>query len=533
MALREFRLQRLDRLQDEWVHPAEGREVQAHVVAEVQRPEHPAHEGRSLIVDLLDLRLAGHEGDRDVELAPEFRRFIAVSEEDRAVRPRAGVLDPSDEFVVIGLREGRRKSEDLRILIELRLPAAGNRDEGTGPVGHRDRRPDPEGEGLRSVRPHPALGTKRLPERPEVIGCLSEFVREISDRPVAADPREDSEEVAESPAGRKSGRDGQHGHVVRLHEIAERAPGGDGDGAAPEFDGLRRRRERLLRVSGVRHRDQEILGAAIRRNPVIPDDLDRDLRAVREPRGEHVAADCGTAHADDEDPLGLVDRDPGRSADLHARRQLFGKRRDDLPHPSRVHRRDSAHVEHRRPHPARRNKDSASPGSITRKIVLTIILIYAAAVLRIVDLDPVSAEDIKYDRHSAFSISVNHRDTFTGVTDKDRATTIARLAAIAKEAVKRENGWAAHAFADEFRSPGHVPLLNAAEPLLEGRRGHTELTTALMIMAGLGPTATICEMMADDGRALSKEDAKAYARARNLVFLEGQDIVRAWRLWSV
>src|SRR5439155_23389007 len=82
-------------------------------------------------------------------------------------------------------------------------------------------------------------------------------------------------------------------------------------------------------------------------------------------------------------------------------------------------------------------------------------------------------------------------------------------------------------------SPGHVPLLNAAEPLLEGRRGHTELTTALMIMAGLAPTATICEMMADDGRALSKEDAKAYARARNLVFLEGQDIVRAWRLWSV
>ena len=148
-------------------------------------------------------------------------------------------------------------------------------------------------------------------------------------------------------------------------------------------------------------------------------------------------------------------------------------------------------------------------------------------------LEGVAKEDFKYDRHSAFSIAVNHRDTFTGITDVDRATTIARLAAIAKEAVKRENGWAAHTFADEFRSPGHVPLLNAVEPLLEGRRGHTELTTALMIMAGLAPTATICEMMADDGRALSKEDAKAYARARNLAFLEGQDIVRAWRSWSV
>jgi len=148
-------------------------------------------------------------------------------------------------------------------------------------------------------------------------------------------------------------------------------------------------------------------------------------------------------------------------------------------------------------------------------------------------LDGVSKEDFRYDRHSAFSIAVNHRDTFTGVTDVDRAKTIARLATIAKEALKRENGWAAEAFMAEFRSPGHVPLLNAADRLLDDRRGHTELTTALMIMAGLAATATICEMMADDGRALSKEDAKAYARERNLVFLEGQDIVRAWRSWSV
>jgi len=147
-------------------------------------------------------------------------------------------------------------------------------------------------------------------------------------------------------------------------------------------------------------------------------------------------------------------------------------------------------------------------------------------------LGAISTEDMKYDRHSAFSISVNHRETFTGVTDIDRAKTISRLAAIAREATKRENGWAADVFANEFRSPGHVPLLNAAGPLLAERRGHTELTTALMIMAGLAPTATICEMMADDGHAVSKEDAKAYARARNLVFLEGQDIVRAWRSWS-
>lgn len=145
----------------------------------------------------------------------------------------------------------------------------------------------------------------------------------------------------------------------------------------------------------------------------------------------------------------------------------------------------------------------------------------------------VAVEDMRYDRHSAFSITINHRDTFTGVTDRDRALTISRFATLSREALRRENGWAADAFTEEFRSPGHVPLLNADEPLLEGRRGHTELTTALVQLAGLVPSATICEMMADDGRALSKEDAKAYARERNLVFLEGRDIVRAWNEWSV
>src|SRR3989454_4784781 len=123
-------------------------------------------------------------------------------------------------------------------------------------------------------------------------------------------------------------------------------------------------------------------------------------------------------------------------------------------------------------------------------------------------LDAISKEDMKYDRHSAFSISVNHRDTFTGVTDVDRAKTISRFAAIAKEATKRENGWAAHVFAEEFRSPGHVPLLNAVQPLLVERRGHTELTTALMLMAGVAPPPPLCEMMADDRSALSHQNAK-------------------------
>ena len=141
-------------------------------------------------------------------------------------------------------------------------------------------------------------------------------------------------------------------------------------------------------------------------------------------------------------------------------------------------------------------------------------------------------DDIPYDKTSPFSITVNHRDTYTGITDRDRSLTISRFAQLVGEAIRRENGWAPEAMGRQFRSPGHVPILNAADGLLAQRRGHTELTTGLVTMAGLIPSATICEMLGDDGRALSKEDAKEYAQRRNLVFLEGQEIVEAWRAWS-
>lgn len=139
---------------------------------------------------------------------------------------------------------------------------------------------------------------------------------------------------------------------------------------------------------------------------------------------------------------------------------------------------------------------------------------------------------LPYDRRSAFGITVSHRDTYTGVTDADRAHTIRRFAELAREATRQENGWATRAFAREFRAPGHVPLLNPAPGLLAERQGHTELATALLLMSELTPSATICEMLGDDGRALGKADAKRYAEVRALVFLEGREILEAWRAWS-
>ena len=144
-------------------------------------------------------------------------------------------------------------------------------------------------------------------------------------------------------------------------------------------------------------------------------------------------------------------------------------------------------------------------------------------------LDGLKPNDIPYDAKSSFSLTINHRKTFTGITDKDRALTISEFAKIVQLSRSCNNGHAADTFAKNFRSPGHVHLLNASEKLVIDRQGHTELATALMVLAGLTPTATICEMMGDDGRALSKNRAQKYAADKSLLYLEGREIIKSWK----
>ncbi|WAI00405.1 3,4-dihydroxy-2-butanone-4-phosphate synthase [Methanogenium organophilum] len=135
--------------------------------------------------------------------------------------------------------------------------------------------------------------------------------------------------------------------------------------------------------------------------------------------------------------------------------------------------------------------------------------------------------DIPYDRsnHSSFSLWVNHRDTFTGITDNDRALTVTRLA----DQVKKTLNGGGDNFAAEFRTPGHMALLRAADDLLDQRRGQTELSIALAEMAGVTPAVTICEMLDETtGKALTKEDARRYADEHGLVFIEGSEVMDVW-----
>jgi 3,4-dihydroxy 2-butanone 4-phosphate synthase len=135
--------------------------------------------------------------------------------------------------------------------------------------------------------------------------------------------------------------------------------------------------------------------------------------------------------------------------------------------------------------------------------------------------------DLLYDERSSFSLWVNHRDTFTGITDRDRALTINKIGE-AVDTVLNGNS-SAYNFYKEFRTPGHVSLLRAADGLVDERRGQTELSVALALLANIPPAMVICEMLdSETGGALSKADAKAFARKRNIVFLEGREIIGAY-----
>lgn len=140
--------------------------------------------------------------------------------------------------------------------------------------------------------------------------------------------------------------------------------------------------------------------------------------------------------------------------------------------------------------------------------------------------------DIPYDTKSSFSVYINHRDTYTGITDIDRSLTMNKFAELAKKINNIDSAEALDLFGKEFRSPGHIPICVSAEHLLDERLGHTELVVSLLTMANFTPVGSGCEMMGEEGKALSKQDAIKYAKEKNIVFIEGKDIKKAWKKWS-
>lgn len=116
------------------------------------------------------------------------------------------------------------------------------------------------------------------------------------------------------------------------------------------------------------------------------------------------------------------------------------------------------------------------------------------------------------DNHeTAFTVSIDHISTTTGISAKERSITA--LACV-------DDG----AKAEDFRRPGHMfPLLAKKNGVLE-REGHTEATVDLCRLAGLKPCGLCCEIMRDDGAMMRTEELKVLAEQFQLKMITIQEL---------
>ncbi len=142
-----------------------------------------------------------------------------------------------------------------------------------------------------------------------------------------------------------------------------------------------------------------------------------------------------------------------------------------------------------------------------------------------------------YGDKPSFSITINHRKNRTGITDIDRSLTISEFGRLGNEIVNNGTDTSKYQkiFGASFRAPGHTHLLIAAEGLLTERKGHTELTVSISVIANkmfglsITPCTVLCEMLdGETGKALSLEKAKEYARKNGIVMINGQEIIEAF-----
>jgi len=130
-----------------------------------------------------------------------------------------------------------------------------------------------------------------------------------------------------------------------------------------------------------------------------------------------------------------------------------------------------------------------------------------------------------YGDKPTFSISINHYQTYTGITDKDRSLTIREMAKIFELENKKKK------FVSSFKTPGHVPVLIASKGLLSSRQGHTEMSVYLSKLAGLIPVTAICEMMdAETYTALSLDKAEKYSRQNAIPLIDGKELLEYSRV---
>ena len=118
------------------------------------------------------------------------------------------------------------------------------------------------------------------------------------------------------------------------------------------------------------------------------------------------------------------------------------------------------------------------------------------------------------DNHeTAFTVSVDHIDTTTGISAYERGITARK---VVEENAKPE----------DFRRPGHMfPLVAKPMGVFE-RNGHTEATVDLMKLAGLKPCGLCCEIMREDGYMARLPYLVEFAQKHGLKLITIADLIK-------
>ena len=114
---------------------------------------------------------------------------------------------------------------------------------------------------------------------------------------------------------------------------------------------------------------------------------------------------------------------------------------------------------------------------------------------------------------TAFTVSVDHIDSTTGISASERSHTVRELANPSSHP-------------SDFQRPGHLFPLIAKKGGVSVRRGHTEASVDLARLAGSEPVAVICEIIREDGEMARVPDLVQVAERHGLAFITIEALVR-------
>ena len=124
---------------------------------------------------------------------------------------------------------------------------------------------------------------------------------------------------------------------------------------------------------------------------------------------------------------------------------------------------------------------------------------------------PQMVENNTDNHETAFTVSINHLTTTTGISAVERSITA--LACVKKDAKP-----------EDFRRPGHMFPLKAKKNGVLERNGHTEATVDLCRLAGLKECGLCCEIMREDGTMMRTEELSKLAQQYQMKFITIKDL---------